>query len=150
MQDGSGRANVEDTPELGAYYRELEAVGAGALWSVANDIEPWFPQSKSVPVLWKYRDMRPLVLRAADLVTPEKASRRVVMLVNPGRRDVSACVGSLYTGIQIMLPGEAASPAGGGRAQRGTGRGGIIGGTAPTGRCGAGRARAGARPGMAF
>jgi len=109
MREDTGRAQVEDTPELEAYYRELEAHEAGALWSVANDIEPWFPQPTSVPVLWRYRDMRPLIMRAAELVTPEKASRRVVMLVNPGRRDVSACVGSLYTGIQIMLPGEAAS-----------------------------------------
>ena len=107
--EGRGRANVDDTPELVAYYRELEAVNAVGLWTVANDIEPWFPQSKSVPVLWRYREMRPLVLRAGELVTPEKAARRVVALINPGRRDVSACVGSLYTGIQIMLPGEAAS-----------------------------------------
>ncbi len=104
-----GRAQVEDTPELLGYYRELEAVHAGGLWTVANDIEPWFPVPKSVPVIWRYRELRPLVLRAAELVTTEKAARRVVMLVNPGRRDVSACVGSLYTGIQIMLPGEAAS-----------------------------------------
>src|SRR5438067_6202279 len=110
MEDeGRGRANVEDTPELLAYYRELEALDAGALWTVANDIEPWFPRSESVPVLWRYRDLRPLVLRAGELVSPEKAARRVVMLVNPGRRAVSACVGGLYTGIQIMLPGEAAS-----------------------------------------
>jgi gentisate 1,2-dioxygenase len=110
MDDGGrGRANVADTPELEAYYRELEDVNAGGLWTVANEIEPWFPQPRSVPVLWRYREMRPLVLRAATLVTPEQAARRVVMLVNPGRRDVSACVGSLYTGIQIMLPGESAS-----------------------------------------
>jgi gentisate 1,2-dioxygenase len=110
MQDeGRGRANVGDTPELLAYYRELEGVNAGGLWTVANDIEPWFPQPKSVPVIWRYREMRPLVMRATELVTPEKAARRVVMLVNPGRRDVSACVGSLYTGIQVMLPGEAAT-----------------------------------------
>ena len=36
-----GRANVEDTPELKAYYKELEKYEAGALWTVANKIEPW-------------------------------------------------------------------------------------------------------------
>jgi len=35
-----GRANVEDTPELEAYYRELEKRELGALWNVANEIEP--------------------------------------------------------------------------------------------------------------
>ena len=36
-----GRANVEDTPELKAYYKDLEKYEAGALWTVANKIEPW-------------------------------------------------------------------------------------------------------------
>ena len=104
-----GRANVADTPELERYYAELEKFEAGALWTVANSIEPWFPKPKSVPVLWRYADLRPYVLRATELVTPEDAGRRVVMLVNPGRRDISAACGLLYTGLQIMNAGECAS-----------------------------------------
>ncbi len=101
-----GRANVEDTPELKAYYRDLEALELGALWNVANNIEPWYPQPKSVPVHWKWRDVEPMVRRAAQLVSAEKAARRVVMLVNPGRREWSAAAGLLYTGVQVMNPGE--------------------------------------------
>jgi len=101
-----GRANVEDTPALEAYYRELEQRELGALWNVANEIEPWFPQPKSVPMLWKWRDVQPMVRKAAELVTAEKAARRVVMLVNPGRKEWSAAAGLLYTGVQIMNPGE--------------------------------------------
>ena len=59
-----------------------------ALWTVANKIEPWQPKSASVPVLWRYRDLREHVLRSVELVTPEKAGRRVIYLNNPGRRDV--------------------------------------------------------------
>ena len=101
-----GRANVEDTAELEAYYRNLEKHELGALWNVANEIEPWFPQPKSVPMLWKWRDIEPLVRKAPELVTAEKAARRVVMLVNPGRKEWSAAAGLLYTGVQIMNPGE--------------------------------------------
>ena len=43
-EDVAGRANVEDTPELLAYYDELENLDAGALWTVANKIEPWQPR----------------------------------------------------------------------------------------------------------
>jgi translation elongation factor EF-G len=50
-----GRANVEDTPELEAYYRALEGEELGALWNVANEIEPWYPQPKSVPIIWKWK-----------------------------------------------------------------------------------------------
>ena len=101
-----GRANVEDTPELEAYYHELEARELGALWNVANEIEPWYPQPKSVPVHWKWRDIEPLVRKAPELVSAEKAARRVIMLVNPGRKEWSAAAGLLYTGVQIMNPGE--------------------------------------------
>ena len=105
----AGRADVEDTPELLAYYRDLQRLKTAALWTVANKIEPWQPKSASVPVLWRYRDLREHVLRSVSLVTPEKAGRRVIYLDNPGRRDVAAAVGWLYSGLQVMHPGEAAS-----------------------------------------
>jgi gentisate 1,2-dioxygenase len=104
-----GRANVEDTPELAAYYDQLGAQESYALWTVANSIEPWHPQPASQPTLWSYVAMRPLVLRALDLVSPEKAGRRVIALENPGRKGTSACVGWLYSGLQVMRPGEFAT-----------------------------------------
>lgn len=104
-----GRARVESTPELEAYYKDLEKLGAGALWTVANDIEPWEPRTTSVAMLWRYKDLRKLVFKSTELVTPEKAGRRVVYLVNDNRKEVSAAVGWLYTGIQATLPGESTS-----------------------------------------
>lgn len=107
MDDSAlGRARVADSERLDAYYKKLESFGAGALWTVANEIEPWYPQPKSVPMLWRYEDMRPLVVESASLVKGSDAGRRVVYLANDGRRDVAAAVGLLYSGIQIMNPGE--------------------------------------------
>ena len=108
-EDVAGRANVEDTAELIAYYDDLQRLDVGALWTIANKIEPWQPKSSSVPVLWRYQDLRDRVLRSVELVTPEKAGRRVIYLNNPGRRDVAAAVGWLYSGLQVMHPGEIAS-----------------------------------------
>ncbi len=108
-EDTAGRANVEDTPELLTYYNDLEQLDAAALWTVANKIEPWQPQSASVPVLWRYADLRDHVLRSVELVSPEKAGRRVIYLNNPGRREHAAAVGWLYSGLQVMHPGETAS-----------------------------------------
>jgi gentisate 1,2-dioxygenase len=105
----AGRANVEDTPELEAYYASLEGEALGALWNVANEIEPWYPQPKSVPTLWRWKRIEGFVRRAAQLVSAEKAARRVVMLVNPGRKEWSAAAGLLYTGVQVMNPGESTS-----------------------------------------
>src|ERR1044071_1820050 len=99
-----GRANVEDTPELEAYYRALEGEELGALWNVANEIEPWYPQPKSVPMLWSWKRIQPFVKRAAELVSAEKAARRVVMLVNPGRKEWSAASGPLYPRAANLKP----------------------------------------------
>ena len=103
-----GRARVRDTPELEAYYEDLAKIDTGALWTVANDIEPWEPTPKSAPVLWRWEDTRRQVLRAIDLVRPEDAGRRVVYLRNPLRKDVSAACGWLFSGLQTMKAGERA------------------------------------------
>ena len=77
-----GRARVTDTPELEAFYEELAARNAGAFWKRANAIEPWEPETRYRPTLWRYADMRAMCLRALDLVKPEEAGRRVVTLLN--------------------------------------------------------------------
>ena len=107
--DQAGRARVRDDDTLRRYYDELAAVETGALWTVANDIEPWEPHALSIPTIWRWKDIRPLALRSLDLVTPEQSGRRVVFLRNPKRHDVSAVCGLLFSGIQAMRPGERTS-----------------------------------------
>ena len=46
-EDTAGRANVADSPERIAYYQDLARLETGALWTVANKIEPWAPRSAS-------------------------------------------------------------------------------------------------------
>ena len=104
-----GRARVADDADLDEYYRELDRLDSGALWTVANDIEPWEPHSFSAPTLWRWSDLRTPALRSLDLVSPEDAGRRVVYLRNPQRREISAVCGLLFSGIQVMRPGERAS-----------------------------------------
>ncbi|MCP5084138.1 MAG: cupin domain-containing protein [Alphaproteobacteria bacterium] len=104
-----GRAIVEDNAELESYYGDLASLDTAALWTVANDIEPWEPTPSSAPTIWRNKALRPQVMRSLDLVSPEKAGRRVVYLRNPKRKDVSACCGWLFSGIQVMWPGEKTS-----------------------------------------
>jgi gentisate 1,2-dioxygenase len=104
-----GRARVRDNDTLEAYYEDLAKLETAALWTVANDIEPWEPTAMSAPILWRNADLRDQVLRSLDLVSPEDAGRRVVYLRNPRRKEVSAACGWLFSGIQVMRPGERAS-----------------------------------------
>ena len=104
-----GRARVGDSDDLQRYYGELDRLDTGALWTVANDLEPWEPRAFSEPTLWRWSELRVQALRSLDLVAPEDAGRRVVYLRNPRRREISAVCGLLFSGIQVMRPGERAS-----------------------------------------
>jgi gentisate 1,2-dioxygenase len=103
-----GRSHVTGTPALEAFYGELAARNAGAFWQRANAIEPWEPETRYRPTHWRYADMRPLCLKAIDLVDPEQAGRRVVTLMNDSEagRANTAAVGWLFSGLQAMKPGE--------------------------------------------
>lgn len=103
-----GRSHVKDTPELAAFYDELRRHNADAFWNRANAIEPWEPQTRYAPTLWRYDEMRPLCMKAIELVRPEDAGRRVVTLLNDSEagREHTAVVGWLFSGLQAMKPGE--------------------------------------------
>jgi gentisate 1,2-dioxygenase len=66
------------------------------------------PQPACVPTLWRYDELRPLLMEAGRLITAKQAERRVLVLVNPGLRGKSQITQSLYAGIQLVLPGEVA------------------------------------------
>jgi gentisate 1,2-dioxygenase len=61
-----------------------------------------------VPALWRYNEIRPLLMEAGELITAEQAERRVLVLENPGIRGLSQITQSLYAGVQLILPGEIA------------------------------------------
>jgi gentisate 1,2-dioxygenase len=71
-------------------------------------IIPPEPTPHTQPALWTYDDMRPLLLEAGRLLTEKEAERRVLILENPGMPGRSQATGSLYAGLQLILPGETA------------------------------------------
>ncbi len=96
------------TPERKEFYDRLNARGAAPLWEVLGAIIPPEPRPEAVPVLWHYDDLRPLLMEAGRLLTEKEAERRVLILENPGLRGRSRATGSLYVGLQLILPGEVA------------------------------------------
>ena len=98
----------EVTPERREFYDRIGTMGAAPLWEVLTTIIPAKPSPGTVPVMWRYADMRPLLMEAGRLLTPKEAERRVLILENPGARGQSRTTGSLYAGLQLILPGEVA------------------------------------------
>lgn len=91
------------------FYREIGQHDLAALWNVLAALLTPEPRVRSVPVLWKWSDVRPRVLRSGELVTAAEAERRVLYFMNPGLpRELSAVTNTLYAGVQLILPGEKA------------------------------------------
>jgi gentisate 1,2-dioxygenase len=96
------------TPEREEFYARVGLRNMAPLWEVFKLRFPPQPAPQMVPALWRYDEMRPLLLEAGRLLTPEEAERRVLVLENPGLRGSTQITNSLYAGLQLILPGEIA------------------------------------------
>ncbi|OFW04920.1 MAG: cupin [Acidobacteria bacterium RIFCSPLOWO2_02_FULL_68_18] len=91
------------------YVEQLTASNALPLWPSLRGILPYGrPVNRTVPHLWHYRELRPLLLRAGELTSIEEAERRVLMLANPGLGGQPFATASIFLGLQLLLPGEVA------------------------------------------
>lgn len=100
------RSNIVVAAEdLQAFYQGLEAQHLAALWNQGEGAAE--PESKAVPFVWHWRDVRLQAMRAAELVGTAQAERRVLLLANPGLPFRSATT-TLSANIQVVMPGEIA------------------------------------------
>lgn len=78
------------------------------LWEHMKRLVPEQPHTPVRATLWSYRQLRPMLLEACEMVSTEDAERRVLMLVNPELTAEGAAAPTLYAGLQVLLPGETA------------------------------------------
>ncbi|WP_376091604.1 gentisate 1,2-dioxygenase [Roseomonas sp. CCTCC AB2023176] len=90
------------------FYSRLDTRSLAPLWERLKGLVPPEPQPKTKPFLWKWDDMRPMVLEAGGLLTAEEAERRVLVLENPAFPGMSRATNTLYAGVQLIMPGEVA------------------------------------------
>jgi gentisate 1,2-dioxygenase len=101
-------AAVVDDPEVSAYYAGLGNHHVQPLWRQLGTLLPPEPRSAATPHVWRYDEMRDLLMRAGEIVSAQEAERRVLMLMNPGLSPLAAAATNLYAGLQLVLPGEVA------------------------------------------
>jgi gentisate 1,2-dioxygenase len=97
---------------LDSFYKDLESFSTAALWTRQEQALVSEPKSKALPFLWSWKELRPQAMRAAELVGTADAERRVLMLLNPGLEDRIATTNSLFSGLQIVMPGNRLGPTG--------------------------------------
>lgn len=90
------------------FREQLKPLNMAPLWDVLHALVPPQPNPDAQAALWRYNDVRPLLMKAGEEITAEEAERRVLILENPGLEGTSAITRSLYAGIQLVLPGEVA------------------------------------------
>ncbi|HTD91773.1 MAG TPA: cupin domain-containing protein [Burkholderiales bacterium] len=92
-------------PGLAQFSHDISVHNLAPLWERTVRMQPGSP---CAPALWRYADTRPLLARAAALITAQAAERRVLVLENPALRGSFQITQSLFAGLQIILPGEIA------------------------------------------
>ena len=95
--------------ELERFYIQLNRQQLAPLWPVTAQVLPAEPASKVQPFLWRWSELRPMLLRAGELVPLERGGeRRVLALINPGLAGKLAATHTLWGAVQIVMPGEIA------------------------------------------
>ena len=89
-------------------YRRMEKHNFAPLWEAYHALIPDQPVTPCKPAIWKYKEARPYLMEAGELITAKEAIRRVLILENPGMRGESCVTQSLFAGLQLILPGEIA------------------------------------------
>lgn len=88
------------------FYRRLDGKNTAPLWEVLGELVTPQPRTACIPAVWRYGEIRPLLMEAGGLITALEAERRVVVLENPALRGGSQITQTLYAGLQLVLPGE--------------------------------------------
>ena len=92
-------------PNRTEFSNELAALHMKPLWERVMRLKPG---TAAVPVIWRWAQAQPRLMRAAELITTREAERRVLMLENPALKGTTFATTTLYAGLQVILPGEIA------------------------------------------
>ena len=103
-------ATVNRAAEKGRedFYHRAGGQHLAPLWRVLGGLVTDEPVSPCAPALWRWAEVRPYLMEACKIISTEEAERRVMVLENPGLPGQSRITHSLFSGLQIILPGEIA------------------------------------------
>ena len=105
MSPSAVESSMADSQEK--LLQDLKSTDVEPLWAKMTKLNPPQPEPKAVPHLWRYKDIKPNLIRAGNLVTEKQAERRVLMLINP-KMEAPCTTDTLYAGLQLVMPNETA------------------------------------------
>ena len=94
------------TDALQEFVAAVEGAHLDAPWT--GPVMSHEPKARVLPFRWRWTAIEPLLMRAGELVTPDRGvERRILRLANPGVPGKTA-THTLSTAVQLLLPGECA------------------------------------------
>jgi gentisate 1,2-dioxygenase len=99
---------AERTPERAAFYDRIAAHNMAPLWERLHGLVTPEPVTPVRPAIWHYDEIRPYLMESGGLISAMEATRRVLILENPGLKGRTSITHSLFAGLQLILPGEVA------------------------------------------
>ena len=90
------------------FLRRIASENLVALWVARRGVDLSRPKSPAEAVIWRFDDVRPHIMAAGDVVSPEDAFRRVLVLENPAFGGEMRATNTLFADLQLVLPGEVA------------------------------------------
>jgi gentisate 1,2-dioxygenase len=91
-----------------AFYASIAPQSLAPLWTRLKSLIPPAPNPVGVAHHWRYAEVRPHLMESANQISAEEAERRVLILENPALTGTSQITGTLYAGLQLIMPGEVA------------------------------------------
>ncbi len=74
--------NDNSTEKRADFYRRIRQQHLTPLWEALRSLVRRNPPAAAEAALWRYRELRPFLLEAGDLISAEEAVRRVLVLEN--------------------------------------------------------------------
>jgi len=103
MNTDTATVRVETIEEMIAGFGQYNLMAG---WNVLAEEVPLQPTSPAQPCHWPYREVREQLFLAGRLVPPEDAERRILVMANPGLDGRPATTPTIFTDMQLVLPGE--------------------------------------------
>lgn len=97
---------IED--RLETLEKDAASLNLIEFWKLRADIELPQPRNRAVPFLWRWRDIEPRLLAAAEIVPIEDCERRALLLSNPGLGGKPYATDTLLGAYSLYNPGEEA------------------------------------------
>src|SRR5256885_4862664 len=90
------------------FYDRIGEYSLKPLWEVLRGQLTPEPRPAEAAVLWRYEQIRPLLLEAGSFILVVEGHPRGLLLENPALPRQTRATQSLYAGVQIIIPGEIA------------------------------------------